>query len=95
MRQAHVCLYESKSKQSTLSPEVNVKLCEDTPMNIKAYLTISGIIFLIVAVLHLLRLVYQWPAQIGAVGIPIWASCAALLVSSVLFVWAFLLLRKL
>lgn len=63
-------------------------------MGIKAYLTISGILFVIIAVLHLLRLIYQWPAEIGAVSIPVWVSCAGLLIASVLFVWAFLLIRK-
>ena len=63
-------------------------------MNRNAYLIITGIIFVLVAALHLLRLIYQWPVQIGAVSIPIWASCAGLFIASVLFVWAFLLLRK-
>ena len=63
-------------------------------MSIKAYLAITGIIFVAVALLHLLRLIYQWPVQIGTFGIPIWVSCAGLLVASVVFVWAFLLLRK-
>jgi hypothetical protein len=63
-------------------------------MATKAYLAVTGIIFVIVAVLHLLRLIYLWPAQIGAFSIPIWTSCAALFVASVLFVWAFILLRK-
>ena len=63
-------------------------------MSTKPYLMVTGIIFVIVAVLHLLRLIYQWPAQIGAFYIPMWMSCAALFVASVLFIWAFLLLRK-
>ena len=63
-------------------------------MSIKAYLTITGIIFAAVAIMHLLRLIYQWPVQIGTFVIPIWVSCAGLLVASMLFVWAFLLLRK-
>ena len=63
-------------------------------MSTKAYLIVTGIIFVIVAVLHLLRLIYQWPAEIGAFSMPMWLSCAALFVASVLFIWAFLLLRK-
>jgi hypothetical protein len=63
-------------------------------MATKTYLSVTGIIFVIVAVLHLLRLIYQWPAQVGTFGVPLWMSCAALLVASILFVWAFLLLRK-
>jgi hypothetical protein len=64
-------------------------------MSTKIYLTVTGIIFAIVAILHLLRLIYLWPVQIGTFILPIWLSCAALLVTSVLFIWAFLLLRKL
>jgi len=63
-------------------------------MNTKPYLIITAVIFVIVAVVHLLRLIYQWPVQIGTVIMPMWASCAGLVVASVLFVWAFLLLRK-
>lgn len=64
-------------------------------MHLKTYTIVTALIFVIIAVLHLLRLIYQWPAQIGTVSIPMWASCAALLAASVLFVWAFLLLREL
>jgi hypothetical protein len=64
-------------------------------MSTKIYLTVTGIIFAIVAILHLLRLIYLWPVQIGTFSMPIWLSCAALLVTSMLFIWAFLLLRKL
>ena len=64
-------------------------------MSTKIYLAVSGIIFVIVAVLHLLRLIYLWPAQIGTLTIPMWASCAALFIASGLFIWAFILLRKL
>ena len=64
-------------------------------MSTKIYLAVTGIIFVLVALLHLLRLVYLWPAQVGAFSVPMWLSCAALLIASVLFVWAFLLLRKL
>ena len=63
-------------------------------MTTKTYLIVTGIIFAIIAVLHLLRLIYQWPAVIGAFSMPMWLSCAALLVASFLFVWAFILLRK-
>ncbi|MGH8119370.1 MAG: hypothetical protein ACRESK_02015 [Gammaproteobacteria bacterium] len=64
-------------------------------MTIKPYLIITAVIFVIVAVVHLLRLTYQWPVLIGNLNIPMWVSCAGLVVASVLFVWGFLLLRKL
>lgn len=63
-------------------------------MGTKAYLIVTCILFVIISVLHLLRLIYQWPAQIGTVSMPIWASCAGLLIATALWVWAFLLIRK-
>jgi len=63
-------------------------------MGTKAYLIVTGCLFGIIAVLHLFRLIYQWPAQIGTVNIPIIASCAGLLVAALLCVWAFLLVAR-
>lgn len=61
----------------------------------KAYLGISGAIFGIVAVLHLLRLALDWPAQIGNWNVPFWVSWIALLLSAGLCVWALQLARSL
>ena len=61
-------------------------------MKTKAYLIVTGVLFGIIAVMHLLRLIYQWPVQAGTISIPVWASCAGLLLASVLCVWAFMLL---
>jgi hypothetical protein len=61
-------------------------------MNTKIYLMVTGILFGIIAVVHLLRLIYQWPVKINAVAVPVWASCAGLLIALVLCAWAFLLL---
>ena len=63
-------------------------------MGTKAYLIITGSLFGIIAVLHLVRLIYQWPMQVGTMNIPIIASCAGLLIAAILFIWAFLLVRK-
>lgn len=62
-------------------------------MNKNIYLIVTGMIFVLVAVLHLLRLINQWPVQIGLASIPLWVSCVALLLASILFFWAFLLVR--
>ncbi|MBI2296515.1 MAG: hypothetical protein HYU76_10930 [Betaproteobacteria bacterium] len=61
----------------------------------KAYVGISGAIFGIVAVLHLLRLVLDWPAQIGTWSVPFWVSWPALLVAAGLCIWALQLARSL
>ena len=59
----------------------------------RAYLVISGVLFGAVAVLHLLRLLYGWPAQVGAVAMPLWVSIIGLIVAAVLCLWAFALVR--
>jgi len=47
-------------------------------MDQKAYNTITAVLFLVIAVLHLLRIIVGWPAQIGGLDIPLWASWLAL-----------------
>jgi hypothetical protein len=61
---------------------------------LKLYLIISGAVFLLVAIFHLLRLVYQWPIVVGTTTIPFLLSYAGLPVSAGYAVWAFWLLRK-
>lgn len=58
----------------------------------KSYLGISGAIFGIVAILHVLRLWLDWPAQIGTWIVPSWVSWIALALAGGLCVWAFRLL---
>ena len=53
-------------------------------MNQKTYLSVSGVIFLIIAVLHVLRIAYGWEAMIGGWMMPIWLSWIALVVSGYL-----------
>ena len=43
-----------------------------------------GILFLIIAVLHALRLLYGWPAVIGTFVVPMWASWVAVVVAGTL-----------
>ena len=53
-------------------------------MNQKTYNGITAALFLIIALLHLLRIIFGWPAEIGGVGIPMWASWLALVVTGAL-----------
>jgi len=64
------------------------------PMRLKTYLAASGTIFGIIAILHLARVMYGWPAQIGTFVVPTWASWLSLLVAGYLATTAFILLRK-
>jgi hypothetical protein len=63
-------------------------------MSQKAFLGVSGTIFGIVAILHLARIIYGWPAQIGTFVVPTWASWVSLFVAGYLALTAFILLRK-
>jgi len=53
-------------------------------MNHKTYFKVTSLIFLIIAVLHLLRAVYGWEAVINGYTIPVWASWVAVLVAGFL-----------
>ena len=53
-------------------------------MNQKTYNGITAALFLIIALLHLLRIVFGWSAEIGGVAIPMWASWLALVVTGAL-----------
>lgn len=43
-------------------------------MKQKDFSLVAGTIFLLVAVMHLLRIILQWQAIIGGFEIPLWAS---------------------
>lgn len=53
-------------------------------MTHKTYLTLTGAIFLLIAVLHLLRAIYGWDAAIGGWVVPLWLSWVALVVAGYL-----------
>jgi hypothetical protein len=47
-------------------------------LNQSTYNGVAAAVFLIVAVAHLLRIIFGWPAQIGGLDIPLWVSWLAL-----------------
>jgi hypothetical protein len=53
-------------------------------MNRRSYCVITGIIFVAIALLHLLRIIYGWKVVIGASAIPDWVSWLALVVAGYL-----------
>ena len=53
-------------------------------MDQRTYNTVTAAIFLVVALLHLLRIVFGWPVEIGRLIIPMWASWLALIVAGAL-----------
>jgi len=58
------------------------------------YLILSGTIFLLVAVLHLCRLVYHWPIVVGPTTIPFALSYVGLPASAAYCAWAIWLLVR-
>lgn len=58
-------------------------------MTQKDYAKVTGVIFLLIALLHLLRIVLGWSAVIAGWMIPVWVSWVALVVSAYLSYTAF------
>ncbi len=54
-----------------------------------SYRKVSGVVFTIVALAHLVRAVRQMPVTIGATAAPVWISWVAVVVAGGLAVWAF------
>ena len=58
-------------------------------MDRKTFLWVAGIIFTLVAALHLLRIFEEWPVIIGDWSVPKWASWVALIVAGGLALFGF------
>jgi len=43
-------------------------------MNQKNFLLVAGLIFLLVALVHILRLIFQWEAAVAGIQVPMWIS---------------------
>ena len=63
-------------------------------MTTRTYLLVSGAVFGLIAVIHVLRLVNQWSAQIAGQPAPMWLSLVALGISAGLCIWSFLLATR-
>lgn len=61
---------------------------------LKLYLAISGIIFLLVGLLHLFRLLNQWQITVGEATVPQFLSYVGFPVSTCYFLWAIWLFRS-
>jgi len=55
----------------------------------RSYITVSGAVFGVVAVVQALRAVMQLPVHVGNLEVPVWASWIAAVVAGSLAVWAF------
>ncbi len=59
----------------------------------RAYLQISGTLFGLIALGHLLRLFRHWPVDLAGYMVPLWVSWVGLLLAGGLSVWALRLMR--
>ena len=53
-------------------------------MNQKTYYTLAGSIFLIVAIIHLLRIINGWVVTIDNFSMPMWASWIGIVLAGTL-----------
>jgi len=53
------------------------------------YLLASGLIFLLITLLHLFRIIFQWEAIFNGKEIPLYASYVGLIIGAVLTYYAF------
>jgi hypothetical protein len=63
-------------------------------MNVRPYLLISGVVFLLVALLHLVRVLNGWELQWGPWRVPMWISWGGAVGPGVLGVWSFRLAAR-
>lgn len=61
-------------------------------MKFKWYLKVSSLFFLLVAAMHLARLVLQVPVQVGSWNVPLWMSVGGVVVPAILGLMALRLL---
>ena len=60
----------------------------------RAYLRISGLLFGLVAIGHLVRMVRRWPLVVGGYPVPALASLGVLIGTGLMAVWAWRLLSR-
>jgi hypothetical protein len=53
-------------------------------MNRRSYCVVTGIIFIVIALTHLLRIFYGWRVLIGVILVPGWISWVGLIVAGYL-----------
>jgi hypothetical protein len=52
-------------------------------------MTVTATLFLVVALMHLLRIIFGWQAEIGGLSIPFWVSWLGVLVAGALAYFGF------
>jgi len=55
----------------------------------RRYATVSGVFFVLLCGLQLLRLVMRWPVNVAGAEVPLWASGVAAVIGGTFAAWAF------
>ena len=63
-------------------------------MKTRTYLLISGVIFGLVCLGHLLRVVFNWPLVIGTLDVPMTVSWMGMIITAGLVVWVIAMLTR-
>jgi len=58
-------------------------------LNQRTYMTVTATLFLVVALIHLLRIIFGWPVEIGGLSIPLWVSWLGVLLAGALAYFGF------
>jgi hypothetical protein len=58
-------------------------------LNRKTYMTVTATLFLVMAIVHLLRIILGWHVEIGGLSIPFWVSWLAVFVAGALSYFGF------
>lgn len=67
---------------------------KEQAMNYKSYCTVSGILFALVALAHLLRIINGMAVQVDDYAVPMAVSWIGFIVPAALAIWAFRLTRQ-
>lgn len=59
-------------------------------MNRNTYLTVTATLFLVMGIVHLLRIILGWHVEIGGLSIPFWTSWLAVLLAGALAYFGFM-----
>ncbi len=60
----------------------------------RTYIQITGVVFGVMGLVHVVRLILDWPAQVAGWVVPTWISWVAIFVTGALCVWAFRLVGR-
>ncbi len=60
----------------------------------RTYIQLTGAVFGLVALVHAVRLILDWPAQVAGWTIPAWISLVAIFAAGALCAWAFRLVGR-